>query len=413
MPHPGGKSVRVLTAPVAKLSQQKGAAKQQVRRQTLPAKPSQKKLLNPFAQEKTVRKVVIAKKRCVTDSSPKNPVVAKRRSIQSREVSVEAMDLARTSGLTKLEQRSVSVAVENQYANFYQKFQNFCRDAGRPRPSEGQLDGLLADYMDKLFMDGRHVAEGEKTLASVEYHHVRVKGRLVRGRRALRGWRKEKPQQSRVPIPKILAYGISMQLIAKGFKTMGIKVILDFDTYMRPGESIDLKVRHLILPVKGAGAMYKWHTLVVRDFDDEKPDKVGVYDNSIPLNSTERLWLGDVLEVHAKGLKDPEAFMFQFKMDDYRKRFNQAAKDLGLSTLHPYQLRHGGAADDLAAKFRDHAGVKSRGRWETDQSVRRYTKIGKVQQLLTRLSPGGLEFCRWSHQNLEKVLRQTALARKL
>ena len=88
-----------------------------------------------------------------------------------------------------------------------------------------------------------------------------------------------------------------------------------------------------------------------------------------------------------------------------RKDFTMAAEALGVSGLHPYQCRHGGASDDMSSKVRDFQSVKARGRWQTDQSVRRYTKIGKIQQLLNHLSKNKMAFCRWSHLNLEKAFK--------
>ena len=100
-------------------------------------------------------------------------------------LSIQAHELAKLSGLSQLERRSISKVVENQYADHYEKFRSFCRDSGVPQPADSQLDGLLTDYLDHLFLEEKHVADGEKTMASVEYHHIRVKGTLMRTRRAL------------------------------------------------------------------------------------------------------------------------------------------------------------------------------------------------------------------------------------
>ena len=129
----------------------------------------------------------------------------------------------------------------------------------------------------------------------------------------------------------------------------------------------------------------------------------GVFDNTIALNSADRIWIGDVISTMMKG-KDKEAKIFSFSMEEFRKQFGEVSKILGIPGLHPYQLRHGGAAHDLASKARDHAQVKARGRWSTDQSVRRYTKTGKIQTLLGQLSKGSLEYCRWSQRNLKSVM---------
>eukprot|EP00972_Heterocapsa_arctica_P038827 5721550-Heterocapsa_arctica.AAC.1 len=39
-----------------------------------------------------------------------------------------------------------------------------------------------------------------------------------------------------------------------------------------------------------------------------------------------------------------------------------------------YQMRHGGASEDLLSHSRPQDDVKRRGRWSTDSSLRRYAK---------------------------------------
>ena len=266
-------------------------------------------------------------------------------------------------------------------------------------------DDHLAEFMDSMFLEGRGVNEGEKVLAAVEFHHCVLKGRMARSRKALRGWRKEVPPQSRIPIPMIIAYGLAMVLLSRKKFNMALKAILDFDTYMRPGESLDLRKRNIVAPVKKAGPQYKWFSIVVRDFDNKKPDKVGVFDNSIPLDSKKRMWIGPILHQLANKCPNKDDQIFDFNMDEFRKEFTAAGSLLGINNLHPYQLRHGGAAEDLNSRSRDHQGVKFRGRWNTDVSVRRYTKVGKVQQLMNLLSPKSMAYCHWSVRNLEKVFQ--------
>jgi len=265
--------------------------------------------------------------------------------------------------------------------------------------------------MDGLFLEGKEVAEGEKTLASLEYHHAVLKGKLTRGRKCLRGWRKECPPQSPIPLPKFVVYGVAMIMKSRNQAEMAVKVLLDFDAYLRPAEGMSLKAKSVVPPVKGAGPQFNWHAIIIREFEDGQPDKVGVFDNSIQLNTPERTWLGPALQKIAKKRGGKNSPLFSFTAEEYRKEFSRAAQKLGLGQVHLYQLRHGGAADDINGRVRDHAAVKQRGRWSTDQSVRRYTKTGKVQSLLNQLLPGGLAFCRWSHRNMEKVFQGKMLAK--
>ena len=74
----------------------------------------------------------------------------------------------------------------------------------------------MADYLDILFLENRSANEGEKVVAAVEFHHLELKGKMPRSKRALKGWRKEMPPRSRLPMPAILMCGIAMDLIARG-----------------------------------------------------------------------------------------------------------------------------------------------------------------------------------------------------
>lgn len=311
---------------------------------------------------------------------------------------------AQSQQLTVLEERSVSIEVQNQYATYYRRFENFCRANGLGFPVVEDVDAILADFLDLMFLDGRFPAEGENVVASVEFNNIRLKGKLVRCKRALKGWRKEKPPQSRLPLPRLVAAGMAMVMVSQGQRLMGLKLMLDHDTYLRPGESIELKAKDVVAPVKNSGKHYKWHSIIVRDIEDLRPDKAGVYDNSIPLDSLDRQFLGPLIWSHTQNLKSKESNLFPFTAAQYRKVFQQCGETLNLKNLHPYQTRHGGASEDLNSGARDFQQVKIRGRWHTDQSVRRYAKVGKIQKLMANLSRHHMEFCQWSLKNMEKVL---------
>ena len=57
-----------------------------------------------------------------------------------------------------------------------------------------------------------------------------------------------------------------------------------------------------------------------------------------------------------------------------------------------YQLRHGGAPDDILSGRRDRKTVKARGHWRTDSSLNRYGKPGAVHQLLNAMTPASRNF---------------------
>ena len=142
--------------------------------------------------------------------------------------------------------------------------------------------------------------------------------------------------------------------------------------------------------------------IIIKDEISQKPDKVGVYDNSLPFDVKEHQCIGHQALQVAKKLKGANDKIFICTMEEYRRTFVKFGSKLGVANLHPDQLRHGGATQDLTAQVRDFNGVKSRGRWKIDSSVRRYTKVGRVQQLLNQLPESSRQFCRWSYKNLAK-----------
>lgn len=329
-----------------------------------------------------------------------------RRSVQKVKMEVEDLGRrAQNQKITFLEMKSISSEVQHQYHQYQSKFASFCWASGLGWPLSQDTDAVLADFLDVMFLEGKSAAEGEKVVASIEFHNINLKGSLVRAQRALRGWRKERPPQSRLPLPRLIASGMAMILMGEGKKLMALKLMVDHDTYLRPGESIELKGRDVVAPVKNSGKQYRWYSIVGRDSEDLKPDKVGVFDNTIPLNSPGREFLGELIWKRAKSLNSKEELIYPFTSAEYRKNFQRVGEGFNLKNLHPYQTRYGGASEDLNSGDRCHQGVKRRGRWHTDQSVRRYAKVGKVQRLMGTLSPEHMEFCQWSLKNMEKVLK--------
>lgn len=369
---------------------------------------------NPKISQRVLKPEVKVKEKAIRKPTRSLPVnkdkVLKRakplRSIQS----ISVADLqgvgkkAQSNQMTILEKKSVSSEILVQYEGYLRKLEAFSKENGVTWPLvSAEADAMVADYMDVLFLDKKSPSEGEKVLAALEFFRHDLKGRCHRSRKALKGWRKCMPAQSRLPLPQILMYGMVMRLLYKGFRTMALMTLVAFDLYLRPGEALTLRAKNILPPVRVAGAQFKQMTIVVRDFESGQPDKVGVYDNALRLDNAKTTWMGSHLLSLAKQQNGPEDMIFSFSMEEYRKQFALAGKELGIDQLHPYQLRHGGASQDLSAGLRDHNGVKMRGRWKTDQSVRRYAKIGRVQQLLTKLSAATLQYCQWSEANMQRV----------
>ena len=305
--------------------------------------------------------------------------------------------------MSMLERVSVNGPQRRQYATYLRAFKDFCKEQGLAWLPLSP-DAVLADFCDELFLDVQSAAVGEKTIAAVEFYHIELKGKLLRAKRALKGWRKLAPPKSRLPLPRPLAMGIAMIMLARGERDMALKLLLDFDCYLRPSEGMDLLGKHVIAPVPGTGIQFQKFGVVIRDEELGQPNKTGIFDNTLHFdNPLTKDWLGPALVKLAK-LRGPNSLLFQFKPQKFREKFQEAGSLLGAKGLHTYQLRHGGASDDLNSQIRDFAAVRERGRWRTDASVRRYAKTGKIQKMMENMAKHHLDFCKWAQMNMAKVL---------
>lgn len=364
MDRPVVRSLRVLSPKQLSKSQKKPSSRVLGGESRNPQKPKARVLKlkdmkdNVPTRQKHQKRVLESKEQVVSCRPKKRRTVASLLDVPKEAVG----SLAQKKELSLLERKSISVEARGQYEMYFRRFVDFCKDNGSPLPlSPEVLDAMLTDYMDLLFLDNRGAHEGEKTVAAVEFNIISVKGKLVRARRALRGWRKEMPPQSRLPLPKVAMFGIAMNLIAAGSREMALMVLVAFFLYLRPGEAADIKASSFVGPVRSAGLQFQFVRLVGREQEGGRPDKVGVYDNCIPFDLPSIQWIGRELLALAKTKKNKNSLVFAFTMEEFRKQFTKAAHHLNLQNLHPYQLRHGGATEDLSSRARDHASVKSRG----------------------------------------------------
>ena len=165
-----------------------------------------------------------------------------------------------------------------------------------------------------------------------------------------------------------------------------------------------MKGRDFLAPIAGSGEAMNVFAVIVRNSIDERPDKVGIFDNTVRLDQEYMQVLGQVTHEMATKV-GKEVLVFPFKLADVTKALNNVGRALGLvDTLSVYQCRHGGASHDLCNKLRCRGDVQARGRWVTEASLKRYTKTGKIQTLLAELTPEVLAYLRTSASRIDKVL---------
>jgi hypothetical protein len=84
--------------------------------------------------------------------------------------------------------------------------------------------------------------------------------------------------------------------------------------------------------------------------------------------------------------------------------WSRACRAMGLPGLVLYQLRHGGASVDRLERRRSPQEILARGRWQSERSLRRYAKSGRLQTMLTKLAPHVRAFTKVALRDLELIV---------
>jgi integrase len=299
----------------------------------------------------------------------------------------------------------VGVLVTGQYSQYFTNFVDFCKENGLPTELGPNTDTALADYFDVLYLQGYGPGEGEKTLAALQFMDVRFKNRgslaALRAVRALKGWRKAAPPGSRLPLPLLLVQGLVMALHFMGKPDVGLYVAMLFVTYMRPSEGLALRGRDVVPAVSESA--YPHTVVIIRRSEEAKPDKVGVFDDTVAFDQSYFKMVEKKLLARAR-VRDRLQPLWDFDLEEANKAVNAAARRVGFGkTISVYQCRHGGASHDMASGERQRDAVKARGRWQTEGSLRRYVKTGKVQALLTGLDLNAMQYLRQSARLVDDV----------
>ncbi|CAK0855314.1 unnamed protein product [Prorocentrum cordatum] len=328
------------------------------------------------------------------------PIAGRQRYLQARSVRTEAVRL--------------------RYSEFLEELDQWLGPSGlsrRPCPSGrlgagtvGQFDQDLSDWMNEQYMEGYDHWRGSNMMAAIAWADPRL-GRvgghgLPLSRQALKGWRLLTPASSRLPLPSEVVFAIAMELLVMDRWSMAVCTMLSLVFLMRPGDWRTVRVEHLTPPaVGGSRGLARW-SLVLHPLENEGslPSKTGEFDESLLLDLEEDQWLAPLCQRLVLG-RDPQEPLFAFSQAEFARCFKTAGAKLLLQRPPPpYILRHSGASRDFAEQRRTLVGVKRRGRWRTDASVRRYEKGGRLGSEFAKLPLCLQNHARWCLRYLPAAL---------
>ncbi|CAE7279327.1 unnamed protein product [Symbiodinium natans] len=290
-------------------------------------------------------------------------------------------------GVSHLEQQAVGEATSKQYQKELQSFLSFAKPRGLVMTNAKIVDGLLVDYMNRMYLDGHQSYRADRLMAAI-LHRFPQFGRLgdqklPRAWRALKGYRRLTPGKSRLAYPLALWAAFAVELKRLGCLRMALFMLLAVSTYARPSELLRAKVFSLVRPARGITS--SWSLLLAPE-EEEIATKTGDYDVSIPLDSP---WLKGWSHALFDCLKQshPTAPLWDFNYQEYQLMMKQISDMFGVDVT-PYQTRHSGPSIDRARQYRSLLEVQKRGQWKAHKSVARYEKSARPGQYVMDLFSG-------------------------
>ncbi len=265
------------------------------------------------------------------------------------------------------------------------------------------FDVAMCDWADHQFLDGEQCHVGEKLKAALDewatQHHPRGVLTLPRFRRVLRSWKKNGPKRSRLPQPLEYNMLVTHRLATCGHRSMGLYHTGLFVTYLRPSAFLRLMLADVVPPVAGVGSE-DWVLIILKGIST----KTGYFDETVLLANRAVPEYGKLLGEHIAARRrtalalDLSLLYDQVALWDFNVKEFLTASRLSVDVLvlaedldPPYQARLGGASHDTIMKYPSPVQVVDRGHWSTLTSARIYTKPGRIQKLVAKLSESSLD----------------------
>ena len=199
--------------------------------------------------------------------------------------------------------------------------------------------------------------------------------------KAVKGWSKQVPTTSYLPVPRPVLLACAAALVKRGYWMVGLALIVGFDGYLRHGELRTLRVRDVSFVGNFAVLLLL----------DPKSGREQPVTTSSPF----------VIRCLRRLVRDrPDSdFLFGKHRRDLLPLFRQSQLWVGYScpifVIH--SLRHGGATHDYVYSLRDLNGIMVHGRWAGLPVTRTYIHESQVLILQARApvpatDPGAMVF---------------------
>ena len=209
---------------------------------------------------------------------------------------------------------------------------------------------------------------------------------LPKAARDLKGFFRLVPGKVRDSLPWLVVVLFSDYWLSQGPPFWAAAALLQFDTYLRPGEVLAHEKGHVLSPVRNAGVACRRWGLAVCPATELSTTKSGSQHDTLFVGVTGWFWVVGLLRtLHSRCAAPENSFFGGVQLQRYEQGFHDDSSTLGLQRLHavPHSVRHAGPSEGAFHKRADLAAIQKRGRWGSPKSVVLYEKGAKLLRQLS------------------------------
>ena len=167
-----------------------------------------------------------------------------------------------------------------------------------------EVDRNVTLYLEEMFYEGEDVSTAQYVVASLLYHVPSLKppqmSLLPRAKQSLKGWRKISPARSRLPAPWEVVCLLGRHAVRLGLVHFYLHMMVMFALYLRPSETLRLRVKDLVKPVRTRGSSYRWWSFVLHPLERGVPSKTQEFDETLDLDLGYHQNLGQAIDRFCK-----------------------------------------------------------------------------------------------------------------
>ena len=265
-----------------------------------------------------------------------------------------------------------------------------------------QVDAAMASYFTFLFTQQygpgklRHVMFGFILL------HTELDGSLSRpfprANKLLKAVVKHRKGDPIDPQPEFVIMSLAYVALEKFGWLLSFAIVLQFDSYLRTINLLQIEAEHFSRPQLSAGLGYN-SAYSLKVGTRGLPTKNGTYNHALLIGDV-RPWLKSLMPYVLKALPK-KGKIFPWSYAEYSNLLQQC---LAFSSLDikvtPHMLRHSAASSDCFQKLRSAEEIQRRGFWKSRRSVEIYERHASLLRSLEKIPDSLQKECRERHGRL-------------